>query len=223
MNGPLTWSLLFIIVAVIAVVVALPALLGAIFSPGTGQAAVDTTFAELMTGHEDSLATYQARFNGRSVFFKPPQPPPAMPARTPDPTPVIIETPPTGIPATPSSYTGPTIRALIGDTVWFHGGLRVTAGEEAEGVRVISVNAPWSATVAYAGGEYDVSLFENLTPFFRDPDSDSSTLPPGLIEADSEEAGSIAPLRFSPTEEGGGSAPGTVPKPPRRPPDVPPE
>lgn len=221
-NGPLTWSLLFIIVAAIAVVMALPALLGAVFSPGTGKAAVDTKFAELMDAHEDSLAAYRARFDGRSVFFKPPQPRPDMPVRAPDPTP-RIETPSSDIPMTPSSYTGPTIRALIGDTVWFHGGLRVAVGEEANGVQVLSVDAPWSATVAYLGGEYDVPLFENLTPFFQDPNTDNSTPPPGLIEADSEEAGTIAPLRISSDEGGGEAAPGTVPKPPSRPPDVPPE
>jgi hypothetical protein len=176
-----------------------------------------------MTGHEDSLATYRARFDGRSVFFKPDQPRPDMPERRPDPTPTRIEVPLSDIPATPSSYTGPTIRALLGDTVWFHGGLRVAAGEEAEGVRVISVNAPWSATVAYAGGEYDVPLFENLTPFFRDPGADNSSPPPGLIEAGSEEDQAVAPLRISPTEEGGEGPAGTVPKPASRPPDVPPE
>lgn len=223
MNGPLTWSLLFIIVAAIAVVMALPALLGAVFSPGTGKAAVDTKFAELMDAHESSLAAYRARFDGRSVFFKPPQPRPTTPARRPDPTPSRPDVPEPDTPQTPSSYTGPTIRALIGDTVWFHGGQRVAVGEEANGVQVLSVDAPWSATVAYLGGEYDVPLFENLTPFFRDPTTDSSTLPPGLIEADSEEAGTIAPLRISSDEGGGEAAPGTVPKPPRRPPDVPPE
>jgi hypothetical protein len=222
-NGPLTWSTLFIVVAAIAVIAALPPLAAALFSPGTSDAGAGTQFAMLMEEHEDSLATYQARFDGRSVFFKPPQPPPTTPVRTGIERPIALP-PIDNTPVIPSDYTGPTIRALIGDTVWFHGGVRVTAGEEANGVKVLSVNAPWSAKVAYAGGEYDVSLFEKgLWPFFRDPNTSSQMMPPGLIDAESEEGRYVPALRMSTQEQSGAAPPRTVPKPPARPPDVPPE
>jgi hypothetical protein len=224
LNSPQVWSLLFIIAAGAAVLLALPPVLGALFSPGTSETAVDEKFAALMADHEDALATYQARFDGRSVFFPPPSPAPQAPVRVstpkqPEPDQPVIETP-----VIPHTYTGPSIRALLGDTVWFHGGLRLAVGEEAEGVEVLSVDAPWSARVAYAGGEYDVSLFENATPFFHDPDAPlRAASPPGLIEAGSESDRGTEPLRMSEDSEGGPPPGRVVPKPPRRPPDVPPE
>jgi hypothetical protein len=224
LNGPQVWSLLFIIAAVLAVVLALPSVLGALFSPGTGDAAVDEKFAALMADHEDALATYQARFDGRSVFFPPPLPAPPRATPKPRPEPKENKEPVIETPSIPRNYTGPSIRALLGDTVWFHGGLRLAVGEEAEGVEVLSVNAPWSARVAYGGGEYDVSLFENLTPFFQDPNAPAGSVsPPGLIDAESDADRGVPPLRMSEDEPSGPPSARIVPKPPRRPPDVPPE
>jgi hypothetical protein len=224
LNGPQVWSLLFIVAAAIVVILSVPPVLGALFSPGTDEAVVNTEFARLMDLHEESQATYEARFNGRSVFFTPLQPRRTAPPPPPTREPVPIEMPTVETPSIPASYTGPSIRALLGETVWFHGGLRLAVGEKADGVEVLSVDAPWSARVAYSGGEYDVSLFENLTPFFRDPDATAgSSAPPGLIEADSDTGGSLPPLRMSDDEGDGPPSPRTVPKPPRRPPDVPPE
>ncbi|MDY7107044.1 MAG: hypothetical protein SYC29_00250 [Planctomycetota bacterium] len=224
LNGPQVWSLLFIVAAGLVVILAVPPLLSALFSPGTDEAVVSTEFARLMDAHEEAVGTYEARFNGRSVFFAPPQPAPSRPEPPPRPEPIEPEEPELDTPVIPGSYTGPSIRALLGDTVWFHGGLRLTVGEQAEGLEVLAVDAPWSARVAYAGGEYDVSLFENLTPFFQDPDSGGgSTAPPGLIDAEGDAGDSVPPLRMS-DDEGAGSSPArAAPKPPRRPPDVPPE
>src|SRR5690606_29540185 len=103
------------------------------------------------------LVVAQARIDGRSLFFVPSAPPPPPP---PPPPPVARDDtpPPPPPPPPPAQYGGPQIVALINDTVWLAGGDRVAPGESAQGVQVISVDAPWSATVQWSGVEFDVDL-----------------------------------------------------------------
>jgi hypothetical protein len=103
------------------------------------------------------LAMAQARIDGRSLLFIPSAPPPPPPPRVAEadrPPPAPPPPPPP-----PSRYGGPQVVALINDTVWFAGGEKVAAGESGAGVRVIAVNAPWSARVEWSGVEFDVDLF----------------------------------------------------------------
>jgi len=112
------------------------------------------------------LAMAQARIDGRSLFFvpsAPPPPPPPAVAEADRPPPAPPPPPPP-----PARYGGPQIVALINDTVWFAGGEKVAAGESGGGVRVIAVDAPWSAKVEWSGVEFEVDLFARDSVVYPD-------------------------------------------------------
>lgn len=97
---------------------------------------------------------------GRSMFFIPPPPPPPAPP----PPPPDQEPPP---PPPPSKYGGPAIIAMIRGDVWFDDGKRLRAGDPAQGgIRVISENTPWGATIEWDGREWQVPLFTRTTSNF---------------------------------------------------------
>ncbi len=169
LSGPLIWSLVFITLAAVFLANACPSLLAATFGAGTGEARPESQFAMLMQHHEEVQTTYQTRFDGRSVFFKPrpPRRPPPRREIEPEEDPPPYVAPP---PSIPSTYSGPSIVAFVDNAVWFHGELRISVGEEAQGVRVLEVNPPWSAKLAYNGGEFDVPLFEKgPEAIFKEP------------------------------------------------------
>jgi len=187
-NTPLVWSLLFVIVAVLAILMMLPPLAKAAFSGESGATQIQEQLAKLMTEHDNSLQTYRDRFNGRSVFFEPKAP--ASPRRE------TIETtrttapppPPPPAPSGPPPYSGPTMKGMIGEQILFPNDLRVSVGEEKDGLRVLSTDPPWTAKVEYGGWEYDLELFPRTSEemfFKRSPLLSSSV--PGLIEAPPEE------------------------------------
>ena len=107
--------------------------------------------------HSDALAGHRAQIDGRSPFFVPAAPP--APERAP------VEAPEDrGPPPAPSSYAGPKLAAIVGESVWFEGGARAMLGGDAvEGVRVVSLAPPWSARLLWRGAEFDVTLFERTT------------------------------------------------------------
>jgi hypothetical protein len=186
-NGPLVWSGLACAAVLIVVLVMFVSLVGALFAPSADTDEVDAEFARLMENHSEAMQTFTDRFNGRSIFFKPKQPrkplPPPPPRPTnPTPTPVIPSEP-----RAPATYTGPDIVAFVGDTVWFKDGKTINLGQTEDGIEVLSITAPWSAKIAYAGGEYDVTLFKNtgLAGSLVDP-SDRSSNVPGLVELDAD-------------------------------------
>lgn len=95
-----------------------------------------------------------AQFGGRSLFFTPAPPTPAEPVEKPEDT-----TP--GEPAKPSRYGGPTIIAMINDTVWFDDGKRLKVGAAADGdIKVVRLRAPWEADIEYRGVEFAVPFIE---------------------------------------------------------------
>ena len=69
---------------------------------------------------------------------------------------------------------GPALIAIIGDEAWFRGGsgpdvvIRLKAGEEQDGLKVVKTTPPAIVTVEHRRGEYDINLFSNEEPFFRD-------------------------------------------------------
>jgi hypothetical protein len=195
-NGPLAWSLTAIGLVAIALIFWVFPILAAIFAPGAGVEEVGERFAVLMEEHEADQATYRDRFNGRSIFFTPRQQrrsePVVVKPRDPEPDPGPPPEPPP-----PATYNGPSIRAIIGDEVWFHGELRLSPGEEGDGVKVVSVDSPWSAKLQYGGGEYDVSLFERGTEALFGGSAVASADPSGLVEVTPE----------APPELGGGDDP----------------
>lgn len=166
MNGPLALSLIVLAITCIFVLSSAAALFTSAFGRGIGDADPDAELGRLVAKHEEAMKTWQARFDGRSVFFKPPAPPPPprkdLPIEKPpevvvDPTPVIDPV-----------YRGPSIAFAVGESVYFspmtanERFLKVRVGEEKSGLKVISCNLPWSVKVGYKGGEYDVPLFNKI-------------------------------------------------------------
>lgn len=183
-NGPLTWSTLFIAVLAAIALAGLPAVVRATFARGPGEIPMDDQFAALLEEHAAAAETYEDRFNGRSVFFRPRQPrrpPPPPPPESPK---VVVTDAPADTPArTRPLYAGPPIVGYLGPTVWFSGDLRLGVGEESEGLKVISVDdMPWSAKIEYQGWEYDVSFLSRRPAdfFAREPSSKRETMP-GLV------------------------------------------
>ncbi len=126
----------------------LPALPSALFTEGLENEETSAFLSEYLENHAVDLQTYQARIDGRSVFFLPPAPKDPIPIK------LVQEEDPPGPPPPPpipANYTGPSVRFLVGNEVYFHDGLRVKLGEEKQGVRVLAVDAPWTVNVAYAG------------------------------------------------------------------------
>lgn len=205
-NGPLAWSAASLLAIVLIIAMTLPALGRAALGPGLSGADVDHDFARLMDEHETMTTTYRERFDGRSVFFKPPRKPPPVVYAPPPPTPKRNEPaappPPKPEPTRPV-YAGPSIGGIIGDRVYFDGDLRVDVGQEINGIQVISVNAPWGATVKYRDWEYELPLFEHAG-FFDEEAAESDTKLGGFIEEDT-------PVKSSDDDEAAGLGAAVLP------------
>lgn len=184
-NGPLTWSMLFIAVLAAIALAGLPAVVRATFARGPAETPMDDQFAALLEEHAAAAETYEDRFNGRSVFFRPRQPRPPRPpeqqkaAPTVKQTEVLAEAPEPTCPP----YAGPRIVGYVGGTVWFSGDVRLGVGEDSEGLKVISVDdLPWSATIKYQDWEYDVAfLSRRPADFFAPETSSKRETMPGLV------------------------------------------
>lgn len=179
-SRPLLLSTVGLVVAGIVLVVPLPGLLAAMFTTSIGQDRAGENMQAYLAAHETDLAIYRERFEGRSLFFRPPAPARAAPkqesVKKPD------EPPPP--PTIPKTYGGPAVIAAIGDQVWFKGKdrLKLRVGEERSGVKVLASNPPWTVKLAYAGGEYDVPVFKDYQTKFRsNPLTERST--PGIVFA----------------------------------------
>lgn len=123
----------------------------------------------------EAIGAQLEQINGRSLFAIPPEP-----------TKEVAKGP------TPSVYGGPQVIAMINNAVWFADGSRIEAGTKGErGLRVLRINPPWSATIEWQGGEFNVDLFKrtDLTalrentakpgvPFFSPAPANASPLTP---------------------------------------------
>ncbi len=146
--------------AALIVLYQVPQVFGALFAPGPGDDVTLATFAEYLERHAADAEAYRSRFDGRSLFYQPVRPkaaagPPKVAVKEPEPE----EAP--APPPIATRYTGPSILYVIGDEVGFHGTdrpIRVRVGEERDGLRVIAANPPWSVTVGYSGGTYEVEI-----------------------------------------------------------------
>ena len=189
LNGPLVWSVLFIVVAALAIVMTLPPLLTAAFSPDSGAAEMEQQFTQLMERHEDSLALHQNRFNGRSIFFEPKLPPKPVERRPVRREPTPPPPPPRETPKVKPSYAGPALKGMVGQRLCFAGGLVVHVGQERDGLRALEANPPWTAKVEYRGWEYDLTLFDRPSDdaFFKRLSTTTASFP-GIIEAPTDAA-----------------------------------
>jgi hypothetical protein len=230
-GGPALWSGLFIVLAVIFFIGAMMPVASALLRPSLDDREVAEEFDRLISEHEQTQASYVARFDGRSIFFKP------RPVREPEPERVVQRTPEppppppppqdTGPEPPPPTYTGPSIRGFWGDEVWFHGDLRIKVGQEKDGVQVLAVNPPWSARIAHARGEYDVPLFERSMDDLLAGAGSSNGRLTGLLERGEADEAASSPEReasVEPADDGSGDritpagAPPREERSPRRPP-----
>ncbi|MHC5113445.1 MAG: hypothetical protein ACYTGP_03335 [Planctomycetota bacterium] len=193
-NGPLAWSLLFIGGTALLLLVMLPPLVGAAFGPSATSDAVAEEFTRYMATHDQKLAMHRERFNGRSIFFKPPaiRKPTQVVDRKPTPPPPVERKPVESKPKDPPPrkkppWSGPNIKTMIGGEVWFDNGLRLKMGEEKDGMEVIAVDPPWSATIRKGEWEYERPFFERATEtLFGAADNAKVSQPTGFIESDDE-------------------------------------
>ena len=188
---PLLLSTVGLVVAGIVLVTPLPGLLAAMFTTSIGQDSAGENMQAYLAAHDRDLATYRERFEGRSLFFRPP-----APAVKPAPKPRSENKPeaPLPPPPIPMSYVGPVVIAVIGDQVWFKSkdNLRLQVGEEGAGVKVLASNPPWTVKLGYAGGEYDVPVFKNYqTEFSSSPLTERPT--PGIVFANTADRPVKAP------------------------------
>lgn len=189
-SRPLVLSTVGLVVAGIVLVAPLPGLLGAMFTTSIGQDRAGENMQAYLAAHETDLAIYRERFEGRSLFFRPPAPPRPAPMKKSEKKPDATRLPP----PIPTTYGGPVVIAAIGDQVWFKSkdNLKLRVGEEGSGVKVLASNPPWTVKLAYAGGEYDVPIFKNYkTKFSSNPLTERPT--PGIVFANTADRAVKAP------------------------------
>jgi hypothetical protein len=99
-----------------------------------------------------AFESYAATIGGRSLFWRPSAPGQGVATQ------VIEEEAPEE--AAGGEYAGPTIVAVVLDTVWFEDGERVKVGEKGgNGIEVVSVDPPWEARLRHRGDEHVVAFF----------------------------------------------------------------
>ena len=184
LRGPFGWSIASILIIVVFFVYTGATLVRPFFG-GTAYESTGPQTDNLIQKHDQYVAVDIGRFNGRSAFYKPIRialpPPPPKPIeeeipKEPDP---IIEL---GPPPPPLTYTGPPLIAIIGEEAWFRSTganpvIRLREGEELNGLKLTETMLPSMVKVEHRGGIYDVPLFTNEEPFFRDT-------PPAVSESE---------------------------------------
>ena len=141
-NIPVVASIVAIAIASLVMATQLIDLAAAVLTPNPRQDATKARIDDYLVEHADSMNMYGARFDGRSLFFKP-KPPRVIPP----PAPVVdrgpVTPPPPAKPSgPPATYKGPSVRFVVGDEVWFHDGVHASVGEEVDGVTIIASNPP---------------------------------------------------------------------------------
>lgn len=179
-NRPLLLSVVCAGIAAVVLFVPMPGLLAAMFTSGLGPAGADSDMQAFLADHETDLETYRQRFDGRSLFSRPPAPLVKVVQRI-EPTEDIPE-PPKPKPIVPMLYAGPRVIGIIGDQVWFKDDLRLRVGEEGSGVTVLASNPPWTVKLSHEGGEYDVPVFNNYQMEFSS-NAVVTTPTPGVVVA----------------------------------------
>ncbi len=187
-RGPISWSILSIVVIAAYGLISIATSVSPFFERSS-EAIGDPQTKALLEQHDMLITMDIARFEGRSAFFKPvrkapppPPPPPAPKVVEKDP---VVQGPPPPPPAT-ATYMGPELIAIIGDEAWFRGSgsgadavMRLKAGIEKDGLKVVSTTLPSMVTVEYRRGVYKIDLFTVEEPFFLQevpPDPDTSFL-----------------------------------------------
>ncbi len=151
------------------------------------------------------FATLVKEIDGRSLFIVPGPPTAAEPE--PDPVEDTSDKPA----PKPTTYGGPSITAMVNDTVWFRDGKRLVAGAEASGdLQVVRVNGPWDAIVMWKGVEFTVPLFARDKLVLKDSGKQPPTPAPSTDPAPPADEPSPTPPPASPTQ-GEGETPAAPP------------
>ncbi len=157
MTATAWWALGALVLAALVVFLCTIPLVRAVFISATAKEAEATDLKKQYALHDQSMDGYVKQIDGRSLFVIPPPFPQKRVESAPikrDPTPVVVDKGPT-------SYGGPTISAIINDTVWFGDGKKLKLGDPAkDDVAVTALDAPWSATLAWKGKDFEVPFFE---------------------------------------------------------------
>lgn len=162
-------------IAIVAIGEQVPALVRAAITPAPPPLGAEAEDSKRIETFRAGFEGHLAQANGRSMFFIPPEPPPPPPPPEPESEPQ--PDPP------PSSYGGPAIIAMVGDTVWLADGTRLSfADEQARDIDIVSLNPPWGARLKWKGVEFDVPLFDRTTGRFlleaaTPSEPDSSNVP----------------------------------------------
>jgi hypothetical protein len=176
LKGPLGWSVASVLVICIFAVYAGSTLVAPLLS-GDLRDSKDTQTGDLLKAYDEYAQVDIERFNGRSAFYNPISIIPPRPIVNEEPEEEAptepVEIIPTGPPAAPSNYTGPPLIAIIGEEAWFRSTgtspvIRLREGEEKDGLKLVKTMQPSSVKVEHRRGEYDVPLFTNEEPFFRE-------------------------------------------------------
>jgi hypothetical protein len=135
-----------------------------------------TDAKEMVATHDAAFARYLAQWNGRSLIVRP-----GSPHRSG----ISAETSPVGPPSPslpPTEYHGPSIIAMVLDTVWFDDGKRLSVGDAPQDdLEVIKVVAPWEAVVRWKNGEFTVPLFQRDKLVIK-PDETPAAPSPGDVK-----------------------------------------
>lgn len=80
--------------------------------------------------------------------------------------------PPDPVPVVPAVYGGPSIVGVAGGAVYFTDSnsstKRIPLGATIDGIEVIKIDAPWSVTLGWKGGKYDVAMLDRKPVSFDD-------------------------------------------------------
>lgn len=186
LKWPMSWSVISLLVISTYGIIALTNLFAPLFTQ-SNELRDESQTTSLIERHDELIAMDVARFKGRSAFFKPVRkPPPPAPTTPVSPVTTIERPPDPGPPPAPSTYMGPELIAIIGDEAWFRGSgsgssavIRLMAGNEKDGLKVVSTKLPSMVTVEYRRGVYELDLFVVEEPFFLEqapPAPDTSFL-----------------------------------------------
>jgi hypothetical protein len=170
---------------------------------------VDVT-TPLLAQHEETHGLYERRFEGRSLFFAPPDwkrkvpPPPPPPPPQPAPPP----------PPPPAEYMGPKPIGMLGSSVYFEGNKVMEVGKESDGVTVLEVVSPWELKIKHKGKVYDVAIGQKPSDSLFKPLTTAST-PSGITVAPPPAAAGGTPSSSGTSpSSAAGTVPGTASNPP---------
>lgn len=110
-----------------------------------------------------------AQVEGRSLFAIPGPPAPVEVVETHDTTKA-------------TRYGGPSVIAMVNGQVWFSDGQRLGPGDSGTGsLKVLALDAPWSAKVEWQGGEFDVEFFQRSPLLTGQPMAESTVEPAAYV------------------------------------------